>query len=779
MEVAARSYLTAGIAAVGATALIAAPIAPAPPDITVRADDLSAVFSDYTPTALSSALLGLPSTAAIRDALGNLTLGGLGAFNIGLAGAADAAGIGATAFSDIAASMALTGQTMNTALVAGFLAAIGFEVPAGDNASAAAATTLVSTADIRDAIGNLTLGFLTAVNAGLGGMADVADIGAVAFSDIAASLALTGQTVATALTAGFLAAIGFEMPAEGGVVTASAARTMVSTNDLRDAVGNLTLGFLTAVNATLGGLADAADIGAVAFSDIVTSLAVTGQTAATALTSGFLAAIGFQVPDSTAPATAAAAMVSPGGIRDAVGNLTLGFLGAFNAGLGGLADVADIGAVAFSDIAASLALTGQTAATALTAGFLAAIGFQVPTEEQTSTLATAAMVSPGTIRDAVGNLTLGGLAAFNASLAGLADVADIGAVAFSDIAASLAQTGQTAATALTAGFLAAIGFQPPVEQATATAASLVSPGTVRDAVGNLTLGGLAALNASLAGLADVADIGAVAFSDISASLAQTGQTAATALTAGFLAAIGFQVPQPEAPETVGPAALPQTKALVNVSLPKAELASGAVDTSVKPVSNGTTETAAGAESGSAAGAEGAPAGSAPGTDATDGTPSAGGDTTGSSGSESGTGTGGDGGSTGGTDSGNGSTGTGSEGDTGSTGGTGAGSATDGDDTAPAPTKRDERKQLRDQQSQDRKATRVEQKADRADNQESTRAERTAERKAQAAERKTQRQADKQERKTQRQQHNGGSDNGGSGGGSNNGGSDNGGSGGSE
>ncbi len=732
MEVAARSYLTAGIAAVGATALIASPIAPTPPDITVRADDLSAVFSDYTPTALSSALLALPNPAAIRDAIGNLALGGLGAFNIGLAGAADVAGIGATAFSDIASSMALSGQTMNTALVAGFLAAIGFEVPAGENASAAA-TTLVSTADIRDAIGNLTLGFLTAVNAGLGGLADASDIGAVAFSDIAASLALTGQTVATALTAGFLAAIGFEMPAEEGAATAATARTMVSTSDLRDAVGNLTLGFLTAVNATLGGLADVSDIGAVAFSDIVTSLAVTGQTAATALTSGFLSAIGFNIPDPAAGATAAAAMAGPGGVRDAVGNLTLGFLGAFNAGLGGLADVADIGAVAFSDIAASLALTGQTAATALTAGFLAAIGFQVPTEEQTSTLAAATMVSPNSIRDAVGNLTLGGLAAFNAGLGGLADVADIGAVAFSDIAASLAQTGQTAATALTAGFLAAIGFQTPVEQATATAASLVSPGDIRDAVGNLTLGGLAALNAGLAGFADVADIGAVAFSDIAASLAQTGQTAATALTAGFLAAIGFQVPEPEAPETVGPASVPKFKELVGVSLPKAELATGSVGVSVKPVSTGNTDVTAGADTGSAAEGAGTSAGSATETGGTDGT------TTGPDSSETGTG------AENGTDNG---TGTGS--------GSDSGSATDDDTTTPAPTKRDERKQLRNQQSQDRKTTRQEQKADRADNQQSTRAERTTERKTQAAERKQQRQADKQERKTQRQQHNGSS-----------------------
>ncbi|QRY53121.1 hypothetical protein [Mycolicibacterium septicum] len=772
MEVAARSYLTAGIAAVGATALIASPIAPTPPDITVRADDLSAVFSDYTPTALSSALLGLPSGAAIRDALGNLTLGGLGAFNIAAAGAADVAGIGAAAFSDIAASMAQTGQTMNTALVAGFLAAIGFEIPAGGSASAAAATTLVSTADIRDAIGNLTLGFLTAVNAGLGGLADVADIGAVAFSDIAASLALTGQTVATALTAGFLAAIGFEMPVEGGAASAAAARTMVSTNDLRDAVGNLTLGFLTAVNATLGGLADVADIGAVAFSDIVTSLAVTGQTAATALTSGFLAAIGFQLPHSAT--TAAAAMAAPGGIRDAVGNLTLGFLGAFNAGLGGLADVADIGAVAFSDIAASLALTGQTAATALTAGFLAAIGFQVPTEEQTSRLAAAAMVSPSGIRDAVGNLTLGGLAAFNASLAGLADVADIGAVAFSDIAASLALTGQTAATALTAGFLTAIGFQTPVEQASATAASLVGPDRIRDAVGNLTLGGLAAFNASLAGLADVADIGAVAFSDIAASLALTGQTAATALTSGFLAAIGFQLPKAETPESVGPAALPQAKALVSVSVPKAELASATVDASVKPVSTGKTDVTTGTDTGSAA--ESTSSGSATATDGTD-KASTGSGTTESGGSEAGTGTdsgsasGSEGGSgsgtgSGSTDSGSGSTGAGSGSGSGSTdSGTGSGSATDGDNTTPAPTKRDERKQLRNQQSQDRKVTRQEQKADRADNQQSTRAERTTERKAQATERKQQRQADKQERKTQRQQHNGsnsgGSDSGGS------------------
>ncbi|MGW4096567.1 hypothetical protein [Mycobacterium sp. NPDC004974] len=760
MEVAARSYLTAGIAAVGATALIASPIAPTPPDITVRADDLSAVFSDYTPTALSSALLGLPSAAAIRDAIGNLTLGGLGAFNIGLAGAADVAGIGATAFSDIASSMALTGQTMNTALVAGFLAAIGFEIPAGQNASAAA-TTLVSTADIRDAIGNLTLGFLTAVNAGLGGLADVADIGAVAFSDIAASLALTGQTVATALTAGFLAAIGFEMPAEGGAATAAAARTMVSTNDLRDAVGNLTMGFLTAVNATLGGLADVADIGAVAFSDAVTSLAVTGQTAATALTNGFLAAIGFQLPHSAT--TAAAAMVSPGGIRDAVGNLTLGFLGAFNAGLGGLADVADIGAVAFSDIAASLALTGQTAATALTAGFLAAIGFQVPTEEQTSRLAAAAMVSPSGIRDAVGNLTLGGLAAFNAGLAGLADVADIGAVAFSDIAASLALTGQTAATALTAGFLNAIGFQPPVSQATATAAALVGPGSIRDAVGNLTLGGLAAFNASLAGLADVADIGAVAFSDIAASLALTGQTAATALTAGFLTAIGFQVPQPKAPESVGPASLPQAKTLVNVSVPKAEVAKDdvvdvkQVATEVAVESTGAVKevTVKDADGAVKVVNEGSVKVTDGGTETTTvtvkddtvkevkETESGGGAQTPGSGTDNSSSTG------------SGSTGSGS-----TDAGTGTGGATGGDDATPAPTKRAERKQLRNQQSQDRKTTRQEQKADRADNQQSTRAERTTERKAQAVERNQQRQADKQERKTQRQQHNG-SGNGGS------------------
>ncbi|MHC9294232.1 hypothetical protein ACRCUN_17350 [Mycobacterium sp. LTG2003] len=733
MEVAARSYLTAGIAAVGATALIASPIAPTPPDITIKADEMSSVYADYTPTALSSALLGLPSTADIRDAIGNLTLGGLGAFNATLAGMADVADIGAVAFSDIASSLATTGQTINTALVAGFLAAIGFEIPNGEDASAAAVTTLVSTADIRDAIGNLTLGFLTAVNAGLGGLADVADIGAIAFSDIAASLALTGQTVATALTAGFLAAIGFEVPDAGAPAAAAAATTLVSTNDLRDAVGNLTLGFLTAVNATLGGLADVADIGAVAFSDIVTSLAVTGQTAATALTAGFLAAIGFEVPDAEAPATAAA-LVSPTGVRDAVGNLTLGFLSAFNAGLAGLADVADIGAVAFSDIAASLAATGQTAATALTAGFLAAIGFEIPTEEQTSTLAAATLVSPNSIRDAIGNLTLGGLTAFNASLAGLADVADIGAVAFSDIAASLAATGQTAATALTAGFLAAIGFQPPVEEATATAATLVSPANVRDAIGNLTLGGLTAFNASLAGLADVADIGAMAFSDIAASLAATGQTAATALTAGFLAAIGFEVPDAE-PAPVGPSAVPQSRTLVNVSV-----ATDAADADVKVVSNDAT---VGGDSGSATTGDNTSAGTAEGgsVDAGSGTDTASGET--------GTGTGEEG-----TDDG-----TAGGGETPS-GGTVDGDEDAGDDT-PAPSERDERKQLRNEQTEDRKETRTEQKADRADNQQSTRAERTAERKAQAAERKQQRAADKAERKAQRAEHNGGGEDGGS------------------
>ncbi|MBS1690746.1 MAG: hypothetical protein JST91_00745 [Actinobacteria bacterium] len=484
MDIAVRSYLTAGVAAVGATALIASPLAPAPPDIAVRADQVSVVFAEYTPTALSAALLGLPTPVEIRDAIGNLTLGGLGAVNAALAGSAAVAEIGALAFSDTAASLALTGQTINAALVVGFLNAIGFPLPAAATAGAAGAA-FVDPIIIRDAIGNLTLGFLGAVNATLGGLADVAEIGALAFSDIAASLALTGQTVATALTVGFLNAIGFPLPGPGTASVQDAA--FVAPTAVRDFVGNLTLGFLGAVTSGLGGLADVADIGATAFSDISASLALTGQTVATALTVGFLNAIGFPLPQAEARtvATAAAALIGPTDIRDAVGNLTLGGLGAVNAGLAGLADVADIGALAFSDTAASLALTGQTVAGSLTAGFLNAIGFPLPEADAgsaTVAAVAAALVSPTDIRNAVGNLTLGGLGAVNATLAGAADVADIGALAFSDTAASLALTGQTVAGSLTAGFLNAIGFPLPDAESEAERSGPASVPQVRSLV---------------------------------------------------------------------------------------------------------------------------------------------------------------------------------------------------------------------------------------------------------------------------------------------------------
>lgn len=89
MQLALRSPLSAGIALVGATAIALSPIAPPAPDLTIKAEHISSVYADYTPTGLATALtelvngVGTAGNQAIQGigGIGNTviaTVGGLG-----------------------------------------------------------------------------------------------------------------------------------------------------------------------------------------------------------------------------------------------------------------------------------------------------------------------------------------------------------------------------------------------------------------------------------------------------------------------------------------------------------------------------------------------------------------------------------------------------------------------------------------------------------------------------------------------------------------------------
>src|SRR6187402_3570134 len=89
MQRAIRSPLTAGIALVGATAIAIAPLTPTPPSLSIKADQISTVFAEYTPTGLASALADLTAGATLALAQGAQGLGVTGSnalFNFGTAG---------------------------------------------------------------------------------------------------------------------------------------------------------------------------------------------------------------------------------------------------------------------------------------------------------------------------------------------------------------------------------------------------------------------------------------------------------------------------------------------------------------------------------------------------------------------------------------------------------------------------------------------------------------------------------------------------------------------
>ncbi len=165
MQVAVRSYLTSGVALVGAGAIALAPMTPLP-DLSVReaGTATATVYANYTPTALASAFvdedpaqiahiasalvgspiaaaatLALPTPSEVALALGQLIAGKSQAFNIGVGGITNGINAGLTGLQNITTIAGTSLQGINNALTTAVLAALGLPNPPPLPPAAAAA----------------------------------------------------------------------------------------------------------------------------------------------------------------------------------------------------------------------------------------------------------------------------------------------------------------------------------------------------------------------------------------------------------------------------------------------------------------------------------------------------------------------------------------------------------------------------------------------------------------------------------------------------------------
>lgn len=156
MQVAVRSYLTAGVALVGAGAIALMPITPLPDLADAEAGTVATVYANYTPTALASAfvdedqaqiakiasvLVGSPNAAAVLAALalptpselalavGQLIVGHSQAFDIGVGGIADGINAGLTGLQNITIIAGTSVQGINDALTTAFARSPGTAQP--------------------------------------------------------------------------------------------------------------------------------------------------------------------------------------------------------------------------------------------------------------------------------------------------------------------------------------------------------------------------------------------------------------------------------------------------------------------------------------------------------------------------------------------------------------------------------------------------------------------------------------------------------------------------
>jgi trimeric autotransporter adhesin len=272
MEVANRSYLTTGVAVVGATAIALAPLQLAPPDFYARGDAIVSQLSDVSLTALSDVIAALEAvwnpvatgidTAvsgsqgainAVGDALQAALVDGLAqgntAFQSLVDGLLDQGGALATAIDDAIAA-APSPSAFITTLVSAFAAI---------NANLAGAFQLALQATL-DVSGNITLDATAIANA----LQDAAANLAAQFNAAVAAFPTPADFV-DALTGAFASAL----PQLDAAAAAAQAAVTALSNALANTINAGIAAGSTALQALINGLVNGTDQLATAFQNLV------------------------------------------------------------------------------------------------------------------------------------------------------------------------------------------------------------------------------------------------------------------------------------------------------------------------------------------------------------------------------------------------------------------------------------------------------------------------------------------------------------------------------
>ncbi|CAN5291600.1 hypothetical protein BH11ACT6_BH11ACT6_38250 [soil metagenome] len=270
MDIAIRSYLTAGVAVVGATAITLAPIEVLPPDLQIRGDKLVAVLEDVSLSSLAD-LIAAAKTAVAPVGTGveaSAIVAGTAIAQVGTAiSETIAAGVagGGTAFRAVLDALLAQGSTLAVAIDSALAA---FPSP---QAFIDAFVAAFATVDL-----NLSLALEVALQAAI-------DLG-VDFN--AAAIAQALLNAGGDLTAAFNAAIAaFPSPLEfSAAVAAALSGVLPGLSDLVTDGGTALANLITALATTL---ASGIDLGGSAFDVLLAAL----QNGGSALAEAFTAAI--------------------------------------------------------------------------------------------------------------------------------------------------------------------------------------------------------------------------------------------------------------------------------------------------------------------------------------------------------------------------------------------------------------------------------------------------------------------------------------------------------
>ncbi|CAN5417537.1 hypothetical protein BH11ACT7_BH11ACT7_16870 [soil metagenome] len=383
MDVAIRSYLTAGVAVVGATAITLAPIEVLPPDLQIRGDKLVAVLEDVSLSSLADLI------AAAQSAIAPV---GQGVQASAIAAGTAITQVG-TAISEAVGAGVAGGGTAFRAVLDGLLAEGSTLATAVDNALAAFPTPEAFIDALVAAFATVDLNLSVALDVALQAVIDLGvDLNAAA---IAEALLDAGGELAAAFNA---AVANFPSPLEfSAAVAAALSGVLPGLSDLVTDGGVALANLITTLATTL---ASGIDLGGSAFDVLLAAL----QNGGSALAKAFTAAI--------------ASFANPEVFVD----VFLDVLAAVNAPLAAAFETA-------LDVALSLGFDLDVAAIVealiTTGGDLAAV----------LNLVLAGFPSPGDLIAAFGNA----LAGF---LPGFADLASFAASAVANLSAALASAIQ-------------------------------------------------------------------------------------------------------------------------------------------------------------------------------------------------------------------------------------------------------------------------------------------------------------------------------------------------